>query len=93
MRHWTYLAKKGFFGDECSDFNISKNNFLENKLCYVNNDTVKGGETAVCLQNFILGQLVVAANGPENIDSYECKKMRSSYFTWFRIPQMEHFLV
>ena len=48
-------------------------------LCYVNNDTVKGGETAVCLQNFILGQLVVAANGPENIDSYECKKMRSSY--------------
>ena len=29
-------------------------------LCYVNNDTVKGGETAVCLQNFILGQLAVA---------------------------------
>ena len=48
-------------------------------LCYVNNDTVKSGETAVCLQNFILGQLAVAANGPENIDSYECKKMRSSY--------------
>ena len=30
--------------------------------------TVKGGEIAVYLQNFILCQLVVAANSPENID-------------------------
>ena len=34
--------------------------------------TVKGGEIAVYLQNFILGQLVVAANSPENIDDNVC---------------------
>ena len=51
-------------------------------LCYVNNgsvSTIKGGKAAVYLQNFVLGQLAIAANGPENIDSYECKKIRSSY--------------
>ena len=67
MKHALNLfgKKNGFFGDEHSDFNISKNNFPENMNCYVKNgsvSTVKGGETVVYLQNCILGQLVVATN-------------------------------
>ena len=48
-----WQKKKGFFGDEHSDFNISKNNLPENMYCYVKNgsvSTVKGGETVVYLQ-------------------------------------------
>ena len=49
----------------------------ENRLMYSNQSyilTVKCGEIAVYLQNFILGQLVVAVNSPENIDDYVCTR-------------------
>ena len=35
---------------------------------------MKGGELAIYNHNFILGQLVVAANQSENIDEYKCKR-------------------
>ena len=45
-------------------------------FCYVNQgylSTVKNGELAIYNHNFIIGQLVVAANQPKNIGEYECK--------------------
>ena len=67
--------KGGFFSDEKADFNIIKNFFPENTLMYVNNgyiSTVKGGELAIYVQNFIIGQLIAAANSPENLEDYFC---------------------
>ena len=51
----------------------------ENRLMYSNSNqtyifTVKGDEITVYLQKFILGQLVVVANSPENIDNYGCAR-------------------
>ena len=69
--------KNGFFSDERADFNFDKKNFPESTLCYINQAylaTVKGGELAIYNHNFILGQLVVAANQPENTDEYNYKK-------------------
>ena len=48
----------------------------ENTLYYVNQSllsTVKNGEIAMYNQNFILGQLIVAANQPTDITNYVCK--------------------
>ena len=48
----------------------------ENTLHYVNQSllsTVKNGEIAMYNQNFILGQLIVAANQPTDITNYVCK--------------------
>ena len=48
----------------------------ENTLFYVNQtfiSTVKNGEIAMYIQNFILGQLISAANQPKNIDEYICE--------------------
>ena len=42
---------------------------------YVNNgyiSTVKGGELAIYVQNFMIGQLIAAANSPENLEDYVC---------------------
>ena len=49
----------------------------ENVLCYINQaylSTVKGGELAIYNYNFILGQLIIAANQPDKIDEYVSKK-------------------
>ena len=69
--------KNGFFFDKRADFNIEKENFPENALCYVNQaylSIVKGRELAIYNHNFILEQLVVAAKRLENIDEYNCEK-------------------
>ena len=69
--------KFGYFGDEKTDFNIEKKDFPENALCYVNRwylSAVTNGELTIYNNNFILGQLIVAANQPNNIDEYYCKK-------------------
>ena len=63
--------KNGFFSDKRAGCNFERKNFPENAFCYVNQaylSTVKGGELAIYNHNFILGQLVVTANQPENID-------------------------
>ena len=63
--------------DKRANFNIEKEKVLENTLCYVNRTyyfIVKVGELAIYNRNFILGQLVIAANQPYKIDKYVCKK-------------------
>lgn len=69
-------GKKGFFSDERADLNIEKKKFSEKSLCYVNQvyiSTVKGGEIAIYNRNFILRQLFVAANQPDEVEEYLCK--------------------
>ena len=54
-----------------------KRRIFQKTLCYLNQgylSTVKKGELAIYNTNFILGQLLVAANQPNNIDEYHCKK-------------------
>ena len=56
---------------------MEKVNILENCLLYVNQgflSTVKSGEIAMYLHNFIIGQLIIAANQPEDISTYICSK-------------------
>ena len=69
--------KFGYFGDGKTDFNIGKRYFPENALCIINQaylSTVKNGELAIYNHNFIVGQLIGAANQPKNIDEYDNQK-------------------
>ena len=67
--------ENGYFNDIRPELNLVKVNMPENTLFYVNQGfiwTVKNGDLAMYIQNFILGQLIVAANQPDNIDEYHC---------------------
>ena len=67
--------KNGFFQDVRAELNLEKVNIPENCLLYVNQgflSTVKSGEIAMYLHNFIIGQLIIAANQPEDISTYIC---------------------
>ena len=66
----------GFFKDTKPELNLEKVNIPENCLFYVNQSflsTVKNGEIAMYNQNFILGQIIFAANQPKEILKYECQ--------------------
>ena len=67
----------GFFQDLRPNLNLEKKNIPENTLFYINQSflsTVKNGDIAMCNHNFILGQLIVPANQPSDINAYECKE-------------------
>ena len=67
----------GFFKDVKPELNLEKVNMPENALYYVNQSflsTVKSGDIAMYNQNFILGQLIVGANQPKDIATYECNE-------------------
>ena len=67
----------GFFKDIKPELNLEKVNMSENALYYVNQSflsTVKSGDIAMYNQNFILGQLIVAANQPKDITTYNCNE-------------------
>ena len=69
--------ENGFFQDVSAELNLEKANISENCLLYVNQgflSTVKSGEIAMYLHNFIIGQLIIAANQPEDISTYICSK-------------------
>ena len=69
--------KDGFFKDVRADLNLEKVNIPENCLFYCNQgflSTVKNGEIAMYLHNFIIGQLIIAANQPKDIATYICSK-------------------
>ena len=69
--------ENGFFGDVKAELNLEKVNIPENCLLYVNQgflSTVKSGEIAMYLHNFIIGQLIIAANQPKDVASYSCLK-------------------
>ena len=64
--------------------NIEKANIPENTLFYMNQgyiSTVKNGDLAMYIHNFIIGQLLVAANQPEDISTYECKDNETKLLT------------
>ena len=57
--------------------NLEKINMPENVLYYVNQSflsTVKNSDIAMYNQNFILGQLIPAANQPKDIATYNCNE-------------------
>ena len=67
--------KDGFFKDMRADLNLEKVNIPENSLIYVNQgflSTVKNGEIAMYFHNFIIGQMIIAANQPKDILNYVC---------------------
>ena len=67
--------ENGFFKEIKPEMNIEKVNIPENTLLYINQgflSTVKSGELAMYVHNFIIGQLIIAANQPENINEYQC---------------------
>ena len=69
----------GFFKDIMPELNLEKLNMTENTLYYINQSflsTVKSGDIAMYNQNFILGQLIAAANQPKDIATYECNEMK-----------------
>ena len=56
--------------------NLEKVNLPENTLLYINQSylsTVKSSDIAMYNHNFILGQLITAANQPTDIENYVCK--------------------
>ena len=66
----------GFFKDIKPELNLEKVNMPENCLFYANQaflSTVKNGDLAMYVQNFIIGQLIFAANQPKDISSYTCQ--------------------
>ena len=68
----------GFFKDQRVELTISKANFPENTLVYINQGSlsvVKGGEKAIYLDFVILGQIMPIANpDPKlDLDNYVCK--------------------
>ena len=68
----------GFFKDQRVELTISKANFLENCLMYINHGSLsvaKGGEKAIYLDFVILGQIMPIANPDPmfDIDNYVCK--------------------
>ena len=68
--------ENGFFKDIRLELNLEKVNMSENTLYYVNQaflSTVKNSEIAMYIQNFILGQLIFAANQPKDISEYVCQ--------------------
>ena len=68
--------ENGFFKDIRPELNLEKVNMSENTLYYVNQaflSTVKNSEIAMSIQNFIMGQLIFAANQPKDISEYVCQ--------------------
>ena len=66
-----------FFKDVKAELNLEKVNISENCLLYVNQgflSTVKSGEIAMYLHNFIIGQLIIATNQPKYISTHKCLK-------------------
>ena len=67
--------ENGYFKEIKPEMNIEKANIPENTLLYINQgfiSTVKSGDLAMYVHNFIIGQLIIAANQPEDIDAYTC---------------------
>ena len=76
--------RDGYFRDLRPDLNLEKKNMPDNTLYYVNQaflSTVKNGDLAMYNHNFILGQLIVAANQPADISNYVCEPNKVKLWT------------
>ena len=62
--------ENGFFKEQRTDLTISKPNFPENTLCYVNQEIISPikGEQAIYLEFVIIGQILPFANPDPKID-------------------------
>ena len=84
-----------FFKDTKPELNLEKNNIPKNSLLYINQSyisTVKNGDLAMYHQNFIIGQLIVVANQPPEIDQYVCKGNEVKLYTCIYNLQTGEFL-
>ena len=84
----------GFFKNVKAQMNLEKVNIPENCLFYVNQgflSTVKSGEIAMYLHNFIIGQLIIAANQPKDINGYICSKNEVKLLSCVYDIQTGHF--
>ena len=76
--------RNGFFKDVRLNLKLQKRNIPENCLLYGNqafSSTVKSGDLAMYNHNFILGQLIPAANQLEDISTYECAPNEVKLYT------------
>ena len=67
----TIWKENVFFKEQRIDLTITKPNFPENTLCYVNHGSIsqiKGGEQAIYLEFVIIGQILPFANPDPKID-------------------------
>ena len=91
-RVWT---KEGFFMETKPELNLEKKYIPENALFHINQSyisTVKNGNLTMYHHNFIIGQLIVAANQPVEIDEYVCKDNEVILFTCKYDLQTDEFL-
>ena len=75
---------EGFFKETKPELNSEKKYIPENCLLYINQSnisSVKNGDLAMYHDNFIIGQIIVAANQPSQIDQYICKGSEVKLFT------------
>ena len=73
----TVWRSGGYFSDTRPELNLEKKDISENCLFYINQSylsTVRIGEITMYHDNFILGQLIVAAKQPAQIETYSCKE-------------------
>ena len=86
---------EGFFKETKPELNLEKKYIPENCLLYINQSdilTVKNGDLAMYHDNFIIGQIIVAANQPSQIDQYICKGNEVKLFTCLYDIQTSEFL-
>ena len=69
------MGKDRFFVDQIIDFTITKPNFPEKNLAYVNPGSAAPvkSKLTIYLDSVILGQPIPEMNNSDNIEEYECK--------------------
>ena len=68
-------AWQGFFLGESSNFNIPKANLPENTAFYFNQGyrALKDGKKCHYNDLYIIGQIMLLAQQPDDVDAYDCK--------------------
>lgn len=67
-------VESAFFKDVKKNFGMEKVNFREYTIFYINQaqSTVQKGDKMLYANYFILGQVIPAANVPDEVDNYRC---------------------
>ena len=86
--------KNFFFGDQESDFTITKPNFPENNLVYCNQGVIlvlKAGNYAVYVNYVIIAQIIPASNCLLDLDNYILKENEVSIYIPLYNTENGHF--
>ena len=86
--------KNFFFGDQESDFTITKPNFPENTLVYCNQGVIlvlKAGNYAVYVNYVIIAQIIPASNCLLDLDNYILKENEVSIYIPLYNTESGHF--